>query len=175
MSGKKLRFRSGLAAFLTMGLVTLAVIGPARAEIVHFKQLIPLVDLKLAGWKMEAKPIGTTMKQGEIAMSQAQVTYRSGDKTLEIVVMDFMGKNIPFLGAAQQLEMETSEETLRTTTIQGFKGLETFRTQEHHGELNLSVADRFWVKIEGNGIDNLEVLRAVAQQMNLPKLAELAK
>jgi hypothetical protein len=37
------------------------------------------------------------------------------------------------------------------------------------------VADRFWVKIDAEGIDNLEVLKTVAQQMDLKKLAALAK
>lgn len=157
-----------------MWLAILAGPGLARAAEVNFKQLMPFVDLKLSGWTVDAKPSGSTMKQGDTSMSQAQASYRSGDKTLEIVVMDFLGQVIPFL-AGVQMEMETSEETIRTTKIQGFKAMETFRTQEHHGELSISVADRFWVKIEGNGIENLEVLRGVAQQMDLPKLAQLAK
>ncbi len=37
------------------------------------------------------------------------------------------------------------------------------------------MADRFWVKLDGEGIDNLEVLKKVAQQMDLKKLATLAK
>jgi hypothetical protein len=71
--------------------------------------------------------------------------------------------------------MESSEETVRTTEVQGFKALETFRHQEKQGELNISVADRFWVKIDGDGIENLEALRKIAQQMDLKKLATLAK
>ena len=59
--------------------------------------------------------------------------------------------------------MESSEEIVRTTEVQGFKAFETFRHQEKQGELNISVADRFWVKIDGEGIDNLEVLTKVAQ------------
>jgi hypothetical protein len=175
MTGNKLTAKSWLGVLAAMGLIILAGAGLARAELVHFKQLIPLVDLKWAGWEMTGKPTGTTMKQGEISMSEARATYRRGDQSLDIVILDFMGKAMPFMALGQQLEMETSEESIRSTTIQGFKGLETFRTKEHHGELNLNVADRFWVKIDGNGIDNLEVLRAVAKQMNLTKLAELAK
>jgi len=171
---RKMRF-SQWAAFGAIGLIILAGTGLARADVVNFKQLLPFVDLKLSGWQVDGKPGGTTMKHGDISMSQAQATYRNGDKTLEIVVMDFLGKTIPFLMPGQQIEMESSEESLRTTTIQGFKAVETFRPPEHHGELNISVADRFWVKIDGNGIENLDALRAVVQQINLPKLAELAK
>jgi hypothetical protein len=73
------------------------------------------------------------------------------------------------------VELESSEETVRTTEVQGFKALETYRPSDKQGELNLSVADRFWVKIDGDAMDNVEVLRNVARQMDLKKLATLAK
>jgi len=120
------------AAYWAIGLIILAGTGLARAEAVHFKQLLPFVDLKFSGWEVDGKPSGTTMKHGDTSMSQAQATYRSGNKTLEIVVMDFLGKTIPFLMQGQQIEMESSEESLRTTTIQGFKALETFQPPNHH-------------------------------------------
>ncbi|MDO9531246.1 MAG: hypothetical protein Q7O12_03840, partial [Deltaproteobacteria bacterium] len=75
----------------------------------------------------------------------------------------------------QHLQMESSEETVRNTEVQGFKAVETFCHEDKQSELNISVADRFWVKIDGEGIDNLEVLKTVAQQMDLKKLATLAK
>jgi hypothetical protein len=37
------------------------------------------------------------------------------------------------------------------------------------------VANRFWVKIEAKGIDHLKVLQDVAKQLDLKKLATLAK
>ena len=148
--------------------------GPLGAEVVNFKELLPLVDIKIPGWTMEGKPSGTTLKQDKVMVSEARVSFRAGDQTLEIIIMDFMGKTIPFL-TGQQLEMESSEETVRTTEVQGFKAFETFRHQDRQGELNISVADRFWVKLDGEGIDNLEVLENVVRQMNLKKLATLAK
>lgn len=54
----------------------------------------------------------------------------------------------------------------RSTEVQGFKALESFRRQDRQGELNISVADRFWVKIDGEGLDHLEGLKAAAQQMD---------
>jgi hypothetical protein len=146
----------------------------ALAEVVHFKELVPFVDIKISGWTMEGKPSGTTLKQGEMSMSQAKAEFKAGDKTLEIMVMDFLGKPFPFL-TGQQMEMESSEEIMRTTEVQGFKAMEHYRTQDKEGELNISVANRFWVKIDGKGIDNLKMLQEVAQQMDLKKLATLAK
>jgi hypothetical protein len=163
-----------LAILLGLSWIIFSLVGPARAEVVNFKELLPFVDLKIPGWTMEGKPSGTTLKQGKVMVSEARVSFRAGDQTLEVIIMDFLGKTIPFL-TGQHLEMESSEETVRTTEVQGFKAFETFRHQERQGELNISVADRFWVKIDGDGIDNLEVLKNAVQQMDLKKLAALAQ
>ena len=175
MSGKSRIDRWRHMAWLGMALVMLAGVGAVQAEVVHFKELLPFVELKIPGWQLDGKPSGTTLKQGKVSVSEARATYRADDKTLEIVVMDFLGKSLPFLAMGQQLEMETNDEQVRTTTVQDFKALETYRKHDKAGELNISVADRFWVKIDGDAIDNVEVLKNVAQQMDLKKLATLAK
>ena len=163
-----------LAMLLGWSWIIFGLVGPAGAEVVDFKELFPFVDIKIPGWTMEGKPSGTTLKQGKVMLSEARVSFRAGDQTLEIIIMDFLGKTIPFL-TGQHLQMDSSEETVRTTEVQGFKAVETFRHQDREGELNISVADRFWVKLDGDGIDNLEVLNSVVQRMDLKKLAALAK
>lgn len=163
-----------LAILFGFSWIIFSLVGPAGAEMVNFKELVPLVDIKIPGWTMEGKPSGTTVKQDQVMVSEARVSFRAGDQSLEITIMDFMGKTIPFL-TGQHLQMESSEETVRTTEVQGFKALETFRHRDRQGELSISVADRFWVKIDADGIDNLEVLKNVVQQMDLKKLAALAR
>ncbi|RJR36957.1 MAG: hypothetical protein C4567_13305 [Deltaproteobacteria bacterium] len=147
----------------------------AAAEPVHFKELLPFVELKLSGWEMSDKPSGATVKHEGFSMSEAKASFHAGDKTLEVIILDFMGQAMPWLGMLGKMEMESSEESIRTITIGGFKALETFRPKEKHGDLNISVADRFWVKVEGEGIDNTEPLKTAAGQMDLKKLATLAK
>jgi hypothetical protein len=168
------RARWRLATLLGLSWIIFALVTPAGAEVVNFKELLPFVDLKIPGWTMEGAPCGATLQQGTVMVSEARVSFRAGDQTLEVTVMDFLGKTIPFL-AGQQLQLETGEETVRSTEVQGFKAFETFRRQDKQGELDISVADRFWVKLDGEGIDNLEVLKKVAQQMDLKKLATLAR
>ncbi|MGA9755388.1 MAG: hypothetical protein WBV23_09625 [Desulfobaccales bacterium] len=164
----------GVAALLGLSYMIVGLALPASAEVVHFRELVPFVDIKIPGWAMEGKPCGTTVKQGPMVMSEARVSFKAGDKTLEVIIMDFLGKPFPFL-TGQQMEMESSEEIVRTTEVQGFKALENYRTKDKQGELSISVANRFWVKIDGEGIDNLEVLKEAAKQMDLKKLATLAK
>jgi hypothetical protein len=163
-----------LAILLGLLWIVFGLVVPARAEVVNFKELLPFVDIKIPGWTMEGKPSGTTVKQGKVVLSEARASFRAGDQTLEIIIMDFLGKTIPFL-SGQHFQMESSEETVRLTEVHGFKAVETFRHQNRDGELNISVADRFWVKLDGDGIDNLEVLTNIVKRMDLKKLAALAK
>jgi hypothetical protein len=168
----KVKFK--LITCLALSLLIFRPTLPALADVVHFKQLLPFVNIKIPGWAMQGKPSGTTLKQGQMKVSEARASFKAGDQTLEVVIMDFLGKPFPFL-MGQHMEMETSEETLRNTEVQGFKALETYRPKEKQGELNISVANRFWVKIDGEGIDGLKVLKDAAQQMDLKKLATLAQ
>lgn len=163
-----------LLTFLGVSLMICALVLPAQADVVNFQELLPFVDIKIPGWAMVGKPCGTTLRQGKVMVSEARVSFRSGDMTLEVIIMDFLGKPIPFL-TGQQMEMESSEETRRSTEVQGFRALESYRQQDKQGDLNISVADRFWVKLDGEGIDNLEVLKTAAQQMDLKRLATLAR
>jgi hypothetical protein len=163
-----------LSTLLGLLCMIFSLVGPAWAEVVNFKELLPFVDIKIPGWAMDGKPSGTTLKQGNVMVSEVRVSFRAEDQTLDVIIMDFLGKTIPFLNG-QHLEMECTEETVRTAEVQGFRAFETLRHRDRQGELNISVADRFWVKIDGEGIDNLEVLKKVAQQMDLKKLGNLAK
>jgi hypothetical protein len=175
MTGRRaLAAQCRLAMLLGLSWIIFGMVRPAGAEVVNFQELLPFVDIKIPGWTMEGKPSGTTVKQGKVMLSETRVSFRAGDQTLEVIIMDFLGKTIPFL-TGQHLQMESSEETVRTTEVQGFKAVESWRREDKQSELNISVADRFWVKIDGEGIDNPEVLRSVAQRMDLKKLAALAK
>jgi hypothetical protein len=169
---KLLKFK--LITFLALSWLICGLALSALADVVHFKQLLPFVDIKIPGWAMEGKPSGTTLKQGQMVVSEARASFKADGKTMEVVIMDFLGKPFPFL-MGPQMEMETSEEIVHTTEVQGFKALENYRAQDKEGELNISVANRFWVKIDGEGIDDLKVLKDAAQQMDLKKLATLAK
>jgi hypothetical protein len=163
-----------LATLCGLAWIIIGLVGPVWAGVVNCKELLPFVEMEIPGWTMEGRPCGATLQQGKVMVSEARVSFKAGDQTLEIIIMDFLGKTMPFL-TGQQLPMDSGEETARPTEVQGFNAFETFRLHEKQGELNINVADRFWVKIDGEGIDNLEVLTKVAQKMDLKKLATLAK
>ena len=89
-----------LATLLGLSWIIIGLVGPVWAGVVNFTELLPFVDMKIPGWTMEGQPCGTTLKQGKVMVSEARVSFKAGDQTLEIIIMDFLGKTIPFLTGA---------------------------------------------------------------------------
>jgi hypothetical protein len=169
---KCLRFN--LIICLALSVLLFGLTTSALAGVINFKKLLPFVDVKIPGWTMEGQPSGATITQGPMSVSEAKAEFKAGDKTLEVSVTDLFGKPVPMM-MGQKMEMETNEEIVRTTAVQGFKAIQHYNKKDKDGSLIISVADRFLMKIEGKGIDNLKVLQDVAQRLDLKKLAALAK
>jgi len=159
------------------GVLLLALWSPGvGAQVVHFKELMNILSIDPpSGWEVDEKPRGSTTK-APIQMSQAEVSFRAGDdKHLEVNILDVPGALFSFMGLAMAMEMESSEEYIKTVTIQGFRGMETYRFKDKEGEIQLPVANRFLVTIKGSGLENTEALHALAAKLDLKKLASLAK
>lgn len=159
------------AAFLVVGGFPL----PARAQPVHFKELMAFLALDPPqGWEVSQKPKGTTIKS-PVQMSEAEVEFRAGEqKTVEIKIVDGMAGMLSFVDLAQGVEMESSEEYMKPIEFQGFKGMENFNHQDKKGEIILPLAGRFLVTLTGNGMENTEVIKVMAEKLDLQKLAALA-
>lgn len=160
------------AAFLILGALPLS----AQAQTVHFKELMAILAVEPPqGWEVAEKPKGKTMKS-PMQVSEAKVKFRSGDdKTVEIKIVDGLGGVVPMMGMAHGMEMESSEEYVKPIEVQGFKGTEKFEYKDKKGEIILPVANRFLVTIEGEGLDNNEIIKEMAGKLDLKKLADLAK
>jgi hypothetical protein len=176
MMGRFLKavLRLGMVAAV-LAILALGLSGVVRAEPVHYKELLPFVELKLGTWEAKGKPHGSSIKSGQMQMSEVKASFRNGNQTLEIVIVDGGPARFALMGLSQGFEMESTEKYVKTLEIQGFKGMETYRFKQKQGELNINVADRFLVSLKGKGVDNTEALKAAAQQMDLKKLATLAK
>lgn len=163
-----------IMAVLAAALVCLPVHAPAQP--VHFKELMTILAIDPpGGWQVLEKPRGSTHK-APVQVSEAEVVFGIGDhKKIEVKIVDGLGGMLGFLGIAQGLEMESSEEYVKPVKIQDLQGIESFKFKDKHGEIKLPVANRFLVTITGSGIDNAEVLREVGDKLDLKKLADLAK
>jgi len=110
-------------------------------------------------------------------MSMAQARYEDGDRSISISINDMGGLGgIGMMGAAawamSDFDRTTQDGFERTTRFEGFKAMESQKVDGdyRHAELNILVADRFMVQMEGNSVD-LDALKDAARALDLRGLA----
>lgn len=147
-------------------------------EVVNFRDLLDYLPTRLAGMKQQGDPEGETTKAFGFKFSQAEVTYKDGDRILDVTLIDSGGNSLASLGAAAwtrvELDKESSRGYERTTTYKGHKAFEKYDSKSKKGEFHVFVDDRYLISIEGRNIeaDDLENAR---DDMNLRKLTRLGK
>jgi hypothetical protein len=160
-------------ALFTAVFFALALAGKAHAEPVNFKELIPLVSINIPGWT-PGTPNGTTVK-APVEASEAALEFTKGDASLEVAIFD----GGPALGSAtamaSQVDMESTEEVIKSLTIKGFKATLYLNLKEKESDLVIMVPPRFAVTVHLSGASDAELLKSTAAQIDLAKLSTLGK
>lgn len=150
--------------------------GGKTAEPVSFRDLqaaLPSID----GWTMD-KPKGERMS-APVSFSQTETKYHKGDQAIEVKIVDSAFNQIlvapwaMFLSAGY--EKETDDGYEKSTTFNGNPGFEKWNDKRKDGELNIVVAKRFLVSVEGNGLSDIKQLQEFAGKIDVAKLTALVK
>lgn len=133
----------------------------------------------VSGYTKDGGPEGNQMNiPGMGSWSQTSQNYSSGDKSLEVTIMDYNGAANAFLGATAMYGMGFSQEDddkKSQTTDLGIPGVSAFETQYKQSpsaELTLVVADRFLIQLRANGTNDIGLLKEAAKSMKLEDLAK---
>ena len=130
---------------------------------------------EISGWERE-KPTGERMT-APFSFSQSSVTYRKGDASIEMKIMDSGFNQLLFAPFTMFMmagyEKETQDGYEKSVTINGNPGWEKWDTGSKNGELSIVVNKRFLVQVEGHGVEDTKALKAVLDQTDLTKLAAL--
>lgn len=130
---------------------------------------------EMSGWEMEA-PRGERMTS-PIPFSQTETSYTRGDARIDAKIVDsgfsqmLIAPWAMFMAAGY--ERETSDGFERSVQIDGNPGFERWESGQRHGELNVVVAKRFLVTIEGRDIDDPKVLHDFMRGVDMGKLEEM--
>lgn len=130
----------------------------------------------VSGWEM-GKPKGEKMTS-PVAFSQTEVRYKNGEQSIDVKIVDSAFNQILVAPWAMFLtagyEKETDDGYEKSTTIGGNPGFEKWNTERKDGEVNIVVAKRFLVSVEGNGLSDVKQLQEFASKVDAAKLAALA-
>ena len=133
---------------------------------------------EIEGYTKEGGPKGSQMNMpGMGSWSQTEQRYVSGDKDIEVTLMDYNGALMAFTGATALYRMgfqQEDDEKKSQTTDLGIKGVaayETVHKQSPRAELTVVVVDRFLIQMNSEGSNDVELLKKAARSMKLEELA----
>ncbi len=164
-----MRKRALFAAFFSVIVMAHA----AQAEPVSYKELMPLLAIKLPGWT-PGEPTGQTMKS-PVEASEATIEYTKGEQTLEVAIFDGGPAMAAAMSATAQVEMESPDEVVKPVTVGGFKGSLFIHAKDKEADMVLMVPSRFAVSLQLRGSTDEALLKAAASQIDLAKLSTLGR
>jgi hypothetical protein len=148
----------------------------AAKPVVDFRDIRALLPESLPGMKRTDVHGERTGAMG-MTISFASAVYKQdkGRGTVTIKISDLSGTGamaFAQMGMMGEIDRETDEETERSVTIGGHRGIEKYNTRRRAAELNLFVASRFHVELSGNDVESRD-LRDVLNAIDLKKLEAL--
>jgi hypothetical protein len=130
---------------------------------------------EVSGWQREP-PTGERMTS-PVPFSQTEANYTMGDSRVEVKIVDSAFSQLliaPWsMFLATGYEKQTSSGYEKSVNLGGNPGFERWDSRDKDGELNLVVAKRFLVTIEGNNINDTKVLQDFASKIDATKLAAM--
>ena len=131
---------------------------------------------EVSGWE-RGTPSGERMTS-PVPFSETEADYLMGDATVSLKIVDSAFNQMLVAPWAMFLtagyERESREGYEKSVTIDGNPGFERWNVASKSGELNLVVAKRFLVTIEGDNISDTKVLHEFASKIDTAKLASLS-
>ena len=112
-----------------------------------------------------------------VAFSQAEADYTMGEANVNVKIVDSAFSQLliapwtMFLTAGY--ERETQDGYEKSLNLDGHPGFERWDSGSKDGELNLVVAKRFLVTIDGRNISDTKVLHEFASRIDADKLTSL--
>ncbi len=159
---------------MAKGLQDLASGQGRNVKPVNFRDFYGLFP-QVAGWEM-GQPTGETIT-APVTHSQASVEYRKGNSALEVRIVDSALSGMLLAPYAVLLQTGYEKETEfvreRAMKVKGYPGFEKWELEATDGELMAVVGNRFLVTVEGNDIENVQVLHDVMNRIDLAKLESM--
>jgi len=144
---------------------------------IDFRKLKELLPEEISGFK-RTEASGEKSGAMGFTISTAEARYKGDDDaSVKVEIFDTGGvAGVATMALASwtmaDIDKETETGYEKTTKLEGYKAFEKYNSQSKSGELNVLVADRYVVNVNGNNI-TVEQLKSILANLNLAKLADL--
>ncbi len=153
--------------------------GPTAAVrgLVPYEELLRALPSEWPGWELQEPPYGTLFQHQTYAYTMARQVWIRPPTQVEIRVVDV--RSAPFLveSLAQAVEFreEATDHYRRGIRTPDYYGFEAFYHAEGRGEIQVVVARRLWVSLDGYSLPSADVLWEGFRRVNLRYLQALVQ
>ena len=148
-----------------------------KVDPVDFRKLKEFLPEKIAGFK---KTESSGEKNGAMGftISTADAHYKGNeDAAIHLEILDTGGiAGVATMAMAAwtmaDIDKETDTGYEKTTSLEGYKAYEKYDSKSKSGELNLLVADRYVLNVNGSNV-TMEQMKGIIEELNLNKLSDL--
>jgi hypothetical protein len=135
-------------------------------------EYVKFMEFQIPGWQQQVKPyVKPVVKNDETTVITINTIFQSGMQKLEIKLI------IPEKENVATMMGRVPKEDARPVQVDGFDAVQIAPPPnpfgEYHNSLNINVADRFVVVLDGTEILDPQTLINAAKAINLKKLAAL--
>ena len=165
-------------AMKTGGVAAGVALGATQAkEAVDFRELKSLLPEELPGMKRSNSDGEKTSAMGfTISKAEAQYDTDSGANVritiTDVGAMAGVAAMATYAWAAGVIDRESETSYERSMTIKGYKGYERYDRQANSGEVQVLVAGRFVVEVNGNNMP-MDAIKAALDKVDLGKLESM--
>ena len=152
--------------------------GGQKVEPVDFRDLKELLPNSLSGMK-RTDASGERTKAFGIHVSKAEGNYESkdGDSTIDIEITDMgsisgLTAMATFAWAFGEIDRETDSGYEKTTEYSGHRAFEEYDNDDGSGKIQVLVAKRFMVEVEGYGV-KMKAIKNALDKINIRKLEKM--
>jgi hypothetical protein len=145
----------------------------------HYKKLQQFLPAELAGFVPDGEPRGEFVSLGGVSYSTCEQRYRRGGQQLKVLLVDYNGAKPLYASATALMGNSISQEDDVQLMqgcdlgLPGVLGYETLQKKEHRALVALGVGNRFFVSVESTRQQNTQLVKYVAQLLDLKRLAAL--
>jgi len=145
--------------------------------------LEPLLPSTLEGWTKVRLSSNRVAAAESCAWAFAEGVYTNGDHKMRVTIADtgFDSDALMILATIVRSFPEGHTETIPPDTVINrmtyaeSPAATLLNTSKREAEFTVVVGDRFVVKVEGTSVENVDVLKAVLDKIDLKKVGELGR
>lgn len=148
----------------------------AKISEIQAEQLLVYIPAAPSGYTLDDKNSQSLGQAGGIVGSANSITatanYSKDDSTLDlsITVGGVLGQSGGLMGLASMFGGMSATSGGKTVRISGYNGNQEYDKDEASGTLTISVGSKITVMIEGSNIPNADILKTLAEKIDLAKL-----